>query len=76
MFDLPESIAVVKENNIKRQFSAKHANYASNLSLWEREEKSLKLWLAYCAQTVKAVSENVPVRRRKRLNLWPLDYFV
>ena len=37
------AITVFKEYNIKRHFSTKHANYATNLSSQEREQRALKL---------------------------------
>ena len=37
------AISVFKEYNIKRHFSTKHSNYATNLSSREREQKALKL---------------------------------
>lgn len=47
------------QRNIKGSGSTKHANYATNMTLWEREEKAQKLWLVQDVLTTKV--ENVPI---------------
>lgn len=67
-----QSITLFKEYDIKRHFSTKHANYATDLS---SKEKKKTVASALC-QDNKSQVENDPARCNKRPKLWHFAYFI